>query len=71
MNNQLVKSDAAKPRLPKRSSTTVNNTNTTYRVSKALSRRMRAADERADAAEARKARAAEKKKEKNKKEADA
>ena len=54
MNKALVKATPKKPRLPKRASTSIAGT-TTYRVSKAQSLRMRAFDERTDAAEAKKA----------------
>jgi hypothetical protein len=56
MGNGLMKPDVAKPRLAKRPSTTIART--TYRVSKAQSLRMRAADQRAEAAEAKKAKKA-------------
>jgi hypothetical protein len=62
MNKALVKATVAKPRMPKRRSTFVVNTVTTYRVSKAQSIRMRAFDLRVEAAEAKKVRIAEAKK---------
>jgi hypothetical protein len=58
MSNVLEKPVADKPLLAKRRSIVVART--TYRVSKAQSLRMRAADQRAEAAEAKKAKAAEK-----------
>jgi hypothetical protein len=60
MDNALVKPIIAAPRLAKRPNTTIART--TYRVSKAQSLRMRAADLKAEAAEARKAKADAKKK---------
>ena len=60
MNKALVKPAVAKPRMPKRLSTSIG-TSTTYRVSKAQSLRLRAFDKRAEANEARKARVAAKK----------
>jgi hypothetical protein len=60
MNKALVKSAVAKPRMPKRPSTSIG-TSTTYRVSKAQSLRLRAFDKRAEAAEVRKVRIAAKK----------
>jgi hypothetical protein len=60
MDNALVKPIVAAPRLAKRPSTTIART--TYRVSKAQSLRMRAADLKAEAAEARKTKTSEKKK---------
>lgn len=59
MNNVTTKPVVAGPRLAKRPSMTFNSTGTTYRVSKAQSLRMRAADEKAEAVEAKKAKAAE------------
>ena len=56
MSNFLVKPDDGKPRVAKRRSTPIAST--TYRVSKALSLKMRAFDQRAEAAEAKKAKAA-------------
>lgn len=53
MNKALVKLVIAKPRLPKRPSTSIPST--TFRVSKAQSLRLRAYDKRMDAAEAKKA----------------
>jgi hypothetical protein len=60
MNKALAKMVVAKPRMPKRPSTSIG-TSTTYRVSKAQSLRLRAFDKRAEANEARKARVAAKK----------
>ena len=58
MSDELSKPDAAKPRLAKPLSVTLVR-ETTYRVSKAQSLRMRAYDKKVDAAEAKKAKAAE------------
>jgi hypothetical protein len=57
MNEAPVKTVAVGPRLAKRPSTTIH-TNPTYRVSKTQSLRMRAHDQRIEAAEAKKAKAA-------------
>jgi hypothetical protein len=65
MNTVLVKPIVAKPRIAKRPSTTIART--TYRVSKAQSLRMRAADMKAEAAAAKKAKAAEKRAKKDEK----
>ena len=51
MTDTLTKPDVLKPRLAKRPSMTVNR-ETNYRVSKALSLRMRAHDKKIEAAEA-------------------
>ena len=61
MKKAIVKTAVIKPRLPKPSSTSVART-TMYRVSKAQSLRMRAFDEKTDAAEAKKVKAAIRKK---------
>ena len=52
MNKALVKAIVAKPRMPKRPSTSIANT--TYRVSKAQSLRLRAFDNRVEVLKARK-----------------
>ena len=62
MNKALVKQVVAKPRMPKRPSTSVANTGTTYRATKAQTLALRALDRRAEAAEEKKAKVAEAKK---------
>ena len=62
MDKALVKQIIANPRMPKRPSTSVASTGTTYRASKAQTLLLRALDKKADAAEAKKVKAAEAKK---------
>jgi len=62
MNNPLVKQVVAKPRMPKRPSTFVVNTGTTYRATKAQTLLLRARDKKDADAMAKKAKAAEVKK---------
>ena len=62
MNKSLVKQIFANPRMPKRPSTSVTGTGTTYRASKAQTLLLHALDRKAAAAEAKKATAAEVKK---------
>jgi hypothetical protein len=68
-NKALVKQIFAKPRMPKRPSTSVASAGTTYRASKAQTLLLRALDKKADAAEAKKVLAAEAKKAKAEKKA--
>ena len=62
MNKALVKKIAAKPRMPKRPSTFVASTGTTYRASKAQTLLLHALDKKTAAAEAKKIKTAEAKK---------
>jgi hypothetical protein len=71
MNNSLVKQIVAKPRMPKRPSTFVAGTGTTYRASKAQTLLLHALDRKTAAAEAKKAQVAEVKKARADKKAEA
>jgi hypothetical protein len=71
MNKSLVKQIIEKPRMPKRPSTSVTGTGTTYRASKAQTLLLHALDRKAAAAEVKKAQVAEVKKARADKKAEA